>query len=184
MDIYYEAGDVASGEYFRKQLGPYYHALEDFVTLDVIPYGRTVNTGEGSYTCETEVKCISNKFQAIIAHKYTGEVNGDLVSGPQRLVNFVACLAERAKSVPNAISLLEVCSDAHLEVDTFVDTYVSIKANEQIVIDAMKAMQAKTEKYGKLERLPTVVINGKTDWNGLNDLVGEVCSLIDVSSPG
>lgn len=180
LDIYYEAGDLTSNDYFRKQLGPYYLALEDFVSLDLIPYGKTVNDGD-EYSCETEVKCISNKFQAVIANKYLSEVDGDLVSGPQRMVNFITCLAEKAKSVPNGISLLEICSDEHLEIDTFTSVYIAIKANEQNVIDAMKVMQKKTQDFGELERLPTVAINGKADWNGLNDLVGQVCSLIDVS---
>lgn len=64
MAVYYEAFNLDVGTYLKKQLGTFYHVLEDFVDIELVPYGNTQLVGTDAYNCsQGETQCINNKFQ-------------------------------------------------------------------------------------------------------------------------
>ena len=66
LAVYYEAFDLNVGNYLYKQLATFFNVLEDFVEIELIPYGNTIflDGSSNSYNCsQGELQCISNKFQ-------------------------------------------------------------------------------------------------------------------------
>lgn len=69
LAVYYEAFNRDAGTYLVTQLGKFYHVLEDFVDIDLVPYGNALfDSASGSYNCTQDPQCISNKFQVRASH--------------------------------------------------------------------------------------------------------------------
>ena len=67
IGVYYEAMNTDAGNYLVRQLATYYHVLEDFVDIELVPYGNTQFDGTATYNCSLgDTQCISNKFQVDI----------------------------------------------------------------------------------------------------------------------
>ena len=120
VSVFYEANDLSTKKYFNKQLFPFYHVLEDFVDVELIPYGN-IKFDHSTYECaeEGKTKCQSTIFQALVVDKYTNtELPGDLISGSNRAINFVNCVFSQDAS-SNVFKTLETCSSANLEPDEY-----------------------------------------------------------------
>ena len=67
VNIYYESLNLLTRNYFTRQIGPFYHVIEDMVQINLIPYGNTqLDTSDGSnnFTCGAGVdQCIANRIQ-------------------------------------------------------------------------------------------------------------------------
>lgn len=110
--------------------------------------------------------------------KYLTNPKGDLVSGQNRVVNFVRCLAQ--STLGSELTKLEVCSRDSLQIDdyrTFIE-YIRLDSTE--VKTVFESMRTKTVNLigdgNTLPRVPTVTVNDKLDYNALDDLVQEACS--------
>lgn len=158
-------------------MGNFYHVTEDFIDIDLVPYGNTVKTGE-TYNCSLgTMQCISNKYQALVVDKYITNAKGDLVSGPDRAVNFVRCIAQSTSG--NELTTLEICSRNHLQADDYRTFITEIRMDTAEVKTVFERMRTQTESLAgvgsPLPRVPTVTVNGQINYEALNDLVQEAC---------
>ena len=115
-------------------------------------------------------------IQALVVDAYLNKPkNGDPISGPNRVVNFVACLFANRTS----ISTLEGCANQKLEPDDY-RTYIEyIRHNTQevrIVFDQMRLRTLSFATNGQLTRVPLVTVNNEVDYNAFDDLVQEACT--------
>lgn len=118
----------------------------------------------------------------MVIDKYLlNEDNGDLVSGPNRVVDFVNCLFTNQDSYSNQIDLLEICSNENLKAGEYETLIYSVRKNLPEVLDVFKKVQDETEKLAPLSRLPTITLNGEVSVNAFNDLIEEVCDKYNVS---
>ena len=117
-------------------------------------------------------------LQALVVDKYLTNPKGDLVSGPNRVVNFVRCLAQ--SSLGSELTKLEVCSRDFLQIDDYRTFIEFIRMNSEEVKTVFENMRTKTASLlgegNTLPRVPTVTVNGQMDYNALDDLVQEACN--------
>lgn len=180
VGVYYESMNKESANYFISQLKPFYHVLEDFVDIELIPYGNTkYDSSSETYNCSMgDRQCISNKFQAIVVDSYINKPNnGDPVSGTNRAINFITCLAK--STIGNVFDALEICSNQNFKPDKYITILEAIKENPTEVQNILTQMRKKTEQFytnNSLLRIPLITINGKIDYNAFDDLVQESCA--------
>lgn len=185
VGVYYESMNKESANYFISQLKPFYHVLEDFVDIELIPYGNTkYDSSSETYNCSMgDRQCISNKFQAIVVDSYINKPNnGDPVSGTNRAINFITCLAK--STIGNVFDALEICSNQNFKPDKYITILEAIKENPTEVQNILTQMRKKTEQFytnNSLLRIPLITINGKIDYNAFDDLVQESCAQYKVS---
>lgn len=183
LAFYYEARDLDAGRYFNKQLFPFYHVLEDFVDIELLPYGM-MKYDTTTYSCPkdfTEASCISNVFQAVVIDKYMGtEMNGDIISGANRAINFVRCLYHQ-DAPTNVYTTLQLCSDENLEPDEYVDIIAMMNTKPDQFKTIMNNLKMKTEN-AKITRIPYLTVNGKESASAFNDLIQESCNNYKVTN--
>lgn len=62
--MFYEALDQRSKRIIGQEFGPYYHLIEEFVELDLIPWGTTEVLQNGSFSCRFgDEQCMANQIQ-------------------------------------------------------------------------------------------------------------------------
>ena len=185
VGVYYEATNIEASTYLAKQLAAYFHALQEFVDIDLVPYGTTqYNETLNKHTCSMgEVQCISNKYQALVINSYINKPkNGDPISGTNRVVNFIACLAR--STISNVYQALEQCTNQYLHADdyhTFIDHIIHNDDEIKHIYLEMHTKTLKVAQNGVLRRVPFVTINGLASYDALDDLVAATCAKYGVS---
>ena len=177
--------NLVASNYFISQLRPFYHVLEDFVDIELVPYGNTqYDESSKTYICSKgDRQCIINKFQALVVDLFMNNPNnGDPVSGTNRAINFVTCFAK--STIGNVFDALEICSNQNFKPDTYNAILEAIKENSPEVERVFSAMRTKTKPFivnNELIRIPLVTLNNQIDYNAYNDLIQESCKQYKVS---
>lgn len=115
----------------------------------------------------------------MVIERYLSEgVDGHLVSGPNRVLDFLDCLTQSHQS--NVFSKLEVCSNNNLEIDVYRDLFEKIRQNHEELTSALDNLSSKHGSLGSSSE-SFVQLNNETSLNAYNNLVGEVCLATKVS---
>ncbi|KAH7646648.1 hypothetical protein HUG17_2186 [Dermatophagoides farinae] len=182
VTVYYEALNPISYNYFHQQLCPYYHVLDDIIELELIPFGNTIIIDDTNMITNSSSgkkrQDFSNRFQALVVDRYiNNEHNGDLISGPNRVLNFLDCLI--GKKIGNEYDHLEECTNVKLN-NEYIEFLEEIKMNGEKMQKIFRDFSTRTKKImntANSENLPLITVNDndKINVNAFNDLVQEVC---------
>lgn len=113
----------------------------------------------------------------VVDRYINNEHNGDLISGPNRVLNFLDCLI--GKKIGNEYDHLEECTNVKLN-NEYIEFLEEIKMNGEKMQKIFRDFSTRTKKImntANSENLPLITVNDndKINVNAFNDLVQEVC---------
>ncbi|KAF7266912.1 GILT-like protein 1 [Rhynchophorus ferrugineus] len=181
VSIYYAALCSDSVDFITQQLYPHYEELKDHLTIDFIPYGKTMHGYNARiqkyiFNCQHGVlECNANTYQACALAQANDQ---------DSKVKFVNCVMSARN--PAKISAIKKCViDRGLDFDK-VQTCTKSSEGEQLqVINGNKTWTLEPNIY----EVPTVILNGDNHINGntqaraLADFTALVCSNLEEPKP-
>lgn len=138
---------------------------------------------------QDKISCSGNLFQSMVINKYTSTKYSDIISGPNRAINFADCLYHQDTS-QNVFQALLTCSRDNLEQEEY-ETIISYMKNpldsgEHDLKDVMQSMKDKTDAIknkngGKLPIIPFIQVAGQDSIDAANDIISVACKNYQVS---
>ncbi|KAH8025273.1 hypothetical protein MRX96_049922 [Rhipicephalus microplus] len=175
LTLYYEGLCPDCHDFFLDQLWPTYNKLEEFMNVDLVPFGKahmTVTNHTTTFECQHgPQECYVNTVQAC-AVKYVHPI--------KKLINFVACMFRQDDPAKSG----QLCADNVGTHWAALDKCSGGPEGEQLL---RKMGERTLALKPPMKWVPYVQINGVHDDNIESlvetDLFGFACELLEPSAP-
>ncbi|CAB0042012.1 unnamed protein product [Trichogramma brassicae] len=168
VKVYYEALCSDSRNFIIKQLLPTYNTIENYMDVQLIPYGKAetiVTNDDYVFKCQHgEPECQANIIHACSIH---------FVHDPRKQLELISCMI---KNNMYPMSILKSCAEHMKEYKAILDCSISIEGRRLL----MKYGEMTNELSPKVDFIPTITLDNDHDNQILilKNLMRQVCQRI------